>query len=273
MLSIITINYNNKARLEATIKSVQSQSFKDFEHIIIDGNSTDGSKEVIENYKATFSYWVSEPDNGVYHAMNKGIAEAKGEYLQFLNSGDVLEDTRVLADVMNEMDDKLDLYYGDLLFVGEGTSKGQTYPDQLDFSYFKNRSLGHPAAFIKKELFNRVFYYNENLKIASDWEFFICAVCKHNVSYRHINKVIAKFDTGGISSKESYQKLIKKEQEEVLVTHFEFFLKEHKQYEEKVRKFQNPPYSKVTQLLKNRISKFFLLSFIQALTFIFPHKK
>ncbi|MAL59285.1 MAG: glycosyl transferase [Flavobacteriaceae bacterium] len=273
MISIITINFNNAKGLEATLQSVQQQSFSHYEHIVIDGNSTDGSKEVIENYKANFSYWVSEPDHGVYHAMNKGIAVAKGEYLQFLNSGDVLENTNVLADVANEMSDKKDIYYGDLLFVGEGTSKLQTYPDELGFAYFKNRSLGHPAAFIKKELFNRVFYYNESLKIASDWEFFICAICKYNTSYRHINRVIAKFDTGGISSKESYQQLIKKEQEEVLVSHFEFYLKEHKQYEEKVRKFQNPPYSKVTQLLKNRVSKFLLLGFIQFLTFIFPNKK
>ncbi len=96
LLSIITINYNDKFGLERTIKSVQEQTFTNFEHIIIDGGSTDGSKEVIEANKNSFSYWVSEPDKGIYNAMNKGIKEAKGEYLFFLNSGDHLNGQNAL---------------------------------------------------------------------------------------------------------------------------------------------------------------------------------
>ncbi len=88
-LSIITVNLNNKDGLQKTIDSVISQTFKDFEWIVIDGGSTDGSKELIEKYSDYISYWVSEPDKGIYNAMNKGIKVAKGDYLEFLNSGDI----------------------------------------------------------------------------------------------------------------------------------------------------------------------------------------
>ncbi len=270
---IITINYNNRIGLMNTINSVHDQSYNDFEHIIIDGGSDDGSAGIIDGHKKKFSYWISESDSGVYNAMNKGIKKAAGDYLLFLNSGDVFEDTKVLQDISNVMTDNLDLYYGDLLFVGNGESKLQTYPKELSFSYFKNRSLGHPACFIKRELFERVFYYNENLKIASDWEFFICAVCKFNASYKHISRVIAKFDTNGISSNDSYKTLIKEEQEDALEKHFGFLLKEFETYEELQRKFKKSAYSSVTKLLKNRFSRFLTTRILKTLTFIFPNKK
>ncbi|MBW2937724.1 glycosyltransferase [Aureisphaera sp. CAU 1614] len=273
MLSIITINYNNRAGLEATLKSVQSQTYQDFEHIVIDGHSTDGSKEVIEGYKEKLSYCVSEPDNGVYQAMNKGIAVAKGEYLQFLNSGDVFEDTDVLLDVSKEFVSALDIYYGDLLFVGKGESRVQDYPDKLTFSYFKNRSLGHPAAFIKRDLFERVFYYNENLKICSDWEFFIHAVCKHNATYQHISRIVAKFDTHGMSSSPEYKSLIAEEQDVILRRDFSFFLKEIEQYEVALKRIEKPPYVWVSRLWQGRFSRFATAKLLKLLLFIFPKTK
>lgn len=273
VISIITINYNDGPGLESTIQSVIGQTFRDYEHVIIDGNSSDNSTDIIESYAPHLNYWISEPDAGVYQAMNKGIRASTGDYLLFLNSGDVLQDTEVLQDMAYVMNDNLDLYYGDLLFVGNGESRLQTYPEELTFSYFKNRSLGHPACFIKRELFQRVFLYNENLKIASDWEFFICAVCKFNASYKHISKTIAKFDTGGISSKDSYKQLIKTEQKAVLEKHFGFYLTEQEEFESALRKFENPPYSSITQLLKNRVSRFLTIRILKTLTFIFPDKK
>ena len=114
-LSIITINYNNKSGLEQTIKSVVNQNAeKHTEHIIIDGGSNDGSLDVIDENKEHFSYWCSEKDNGIYHAMNKGIAHATGEYLLFLNSGDFLE-PEVIATVLNELTGT-DIIYGDIIF-------------------------------------------------------------------------------------------------------------------------------------------------------------
>ena len=100
-LSIITINYNNAAGLEKTIKSVISQTCKRYEFIIIDGGSKDGSKDIIEKYQDQITYWVSEPDNGIYNAMNKGVKVAKGEYCIFMNSGDIFVDNDVIRDVFN----------------------------------------------------------------------------------------------------------------------------------------------------------------------------
>lgn len=116
MISIITINFNNKNGLIKTLNSVISQTCKEFEWIIIDGGSTDGSKELLENYSEHITYWVSEPDNGIYHAMNKGIRVAKGDYLQFLNSGDYLANNKTIEDFYNENFTD-DVIYGNAIIV------------------------------------------------------------------------------------------------------------------------------------------------------------
>jgi len=224
MISIVTINYNNKQGLEKTLQSAIDQRFDDYEHIVIDGNSTDGSKGVLTAYSNYLSYSISEPDTGVYNAMNKGIRQAKGDYTLFLNSGDTLAHNEILKEVSTQMVDGLDLYYGDLNFVSPDGSHVQTYPDELSFKYFYHRSLGHPATFIKRSLFDKIFYYNEDLKIVSDWEFFICAVCKYNVSYRHLDLVISNFETDGMSSDEANKKVIASEMKSVLDNQFAFFM-------------------------------------------------
>jgi len=113
-LSIITVNLNNKSGLQKTIDSVISQTYKDFEWIIIDGGSTDGSKELIEQYSQYITYWISEPDKGIYNAMNKGIVQAKGEYLQFLNSGDALYDKYVLDKILKATNITSDIITGSI---------------------------------------------------------------------------------------------------------------------------------------------------------------
>ncbi len=115
-LSIITVNLNNSAGLRKTIESIVKQTFKDFEYIIIDGGSTDGSAEVIKEFADKITYWVSEPDKGIYNAMNKGILHAKGEYLLFLNSGDWLADDDLLSKVFCEPR-TADIIYGHMNFV------------------------------------------------------------------------------------------------------------------------------------------------------------
>ena len=207
--SIITINYNNAEGLEKTIKSVKSQTYSNFEHIIIDGNSKDGSKTVIESHKDFFSYSISEPDTGIYNAMNKGIKVSKGKYLLFLNSGDKLYDHQILDKVSKKMFENLDIYYGDLNLIFKKENKIQVFPKKLSFGFFYEKSLAHPSVFIKKNLFDDLFYYNESFKIISDWEFFTCAICKYNASYKHLGLIISKFNTDGISSRlESYQAIM-----------------------------------------------------------------
>ena len=122
-ISIITINYNNASGLEKTIRSVVEQTYNEYEYIIIDGASSDKSKEVIQEYQRYIDFWCSEKDSGIYNAMNKGIQKASGEYLLFLNSGDVLNNSAVLADIHGFLSGE-DFVYGDLVFV-RGMEKKQ----------------------------------------------------------------------------------------------------------------------------------------------------
>ncbi|WP_309608872.1 glycosyltransferase family 2 protein [Flavobacterium sp.] len=238
-VSIITINYNDQKGLVKTIESVINQTHLDFEYIIIDGNSSDGSKEIIQKYKNKITYSISEPDSGIYNAMNKGIKVAKGDYLLFLNSGDQFIDEKVIEKIIPQLNNEISIYYGNLVYSSNGIPKMLNIPpSELSFSYFLDYSLPHPASFIKRELFFKYFTYNESLKIISDWEFFIYTICKMNEPYKHIDIVIADFDDGGISSlKENNQSLIN-ERNQVLKSHFPLFQDEIKLIEEiKSKKF------------------------------------
>nr|WP_320057203.1 glycosyltransferase family 2 protein [uncultured Bacteroides sp.] len=199
-ISIITINYNNSVGLTNTLKSVINQSYTNYEYIVIDGGSTDGSKQIIEEYAPHLSYWVSEEDKGIYHAMNKGVCQAEGEYLLFLNSGDYLE-PEILAEVARELTGE-DIIYGDLYFIFENTERRlQKYDTSLTATRFLSSdfSLPHPASFIKKELFLNGMY-SENYLIVSDWEFFIKNIILKDCTTKHISIGVSNFLDGGISS-------------------------------------------------------------------------
>ena len=211
-LSIITINYNNREGLLKTIESVILQTFNDFEWIVIDGGSHDGSRELIEQYADHFSYWVSEPDRGVYNAMNKGIKVAKGDYLQFLNSGDWLYDETSLERCFSHSFTS-DIVYGDICFVKQqGGMKKSCFPSPLTLRYFYRFSLGHNASFIKREVLQQD-YYDERFRIVSDWEFFLKKALK-GCSFEYIDETVSCFDTNGISSVNP--ELVKQEREVVL---------------------------------------------------------
>jgi len=200
-LSIITINYNNRDGLLKTIESVIPQTFKDFEWIIIDGGSTDGSLELIERYASKFSYWVSEPDHGVYNAMNKGIQVAKGEYLLFLNSGDWLADDNVLKEVFDSPR-TADILYGYMVSAsvdGPICNEGMMKP-VLYWYDFLGKTLPHQASFIARRLFDTVGLYDETYRIAADTKFFIQAIVWEKATYEFIPRVIAVFEGGGLSS-------------------------------------------------------------------------
>lgn len=200
-LSIITINYNNKVGLQKTIDSVISQTFKDFEWIIIDGGSKDGSKELIENYSQYITYWVSEPDNGIYNAMNKGIIFTNGEYLLFLNSGDYLINTNIIEQAFPFMNNA-DFVYGSLQMVNrDGDIKIWDIPiDSVTGEFFLNSTMPHPATFIKKEKLLQYGGYDESYKIAADWKFFMDAILFGNSSLKKMPFVVSVFSEDGISS-------------------------------------------------------------------------
>lgn len=229
LLSIITINYNDVSGLERTLSSIKSQTQKEFDHIVIDGGSVDGSKKLLESNDKFIDYWISEPDNGVYNAMNKGIDRAKGDYVLFLNSGDILhaDDTIEKAVAYIENKDK-DIYYGDLINRGE-TDQLYTVPKDISFFYFYKNSLPHPSSFIRKSCLVEMGGYDENLKIVSDWKFYIVGVFKKNYSLAQLPLVVSIFYAGGISTT-NYNLLIK-ERELILKEEFPLLITDYDSYE------------------------------------------
>lgn len=196
--SIITINYNNREGLKKTIESVVNQSYRDFEYIVIDGGSTDGSVEVIKEYADKITYWVSEPDKGIYNAMNKGIVQAHGEYLNFMNSGDCFYNENVLKEILQYLDS--DIVTGKIYYEGGPHGFWKDNVTMLDF--FKG-SLEHQASFIKKELFSNKLY-DESFKIIADWKFFVETLIYGNASFHNLDTVVCLFDTSGISRTSSW---------------------------------------------------------------------
>ena len=225
-ISIITINYNDYIGLEKTIESVINQSYKNIEYIVIDGGSTDESLKIIEKSKNQISYFVSEPDAGVYNAMNKGIKVATGEYLIFMNSGDYFYNTTTLTQIIPHLDSVTDIVYGDAIFFNNSSQKIVSFPKKLGFSFFYVDSLCHQATFIHKKLF-LLEKYNENFKIISDWEFNVKNICLNNKSYKHVHQTICFYDTNGISSTE--KKLDKTERNLVYQKYFALYIDDYEQ--------------------------------------------
>lgn len=194
-LSIITVNFNHKDGLKNTIISVINQkSFDDYEFIVIDGGSTDGSKELIEEYASHINYWVSERDGGIYNGMNKGIKVAKGDYLIFMNSGDTFYNDRVLHDVF-KCERNADFITGNHV-VG---SEIHTSPLEVTCRYMFNTALYHQATFIKADMF-RGQLYDEHYKIVADWAHMFKCLILDNAIYQHIDVIVCQCEEGGISS-------------------------------------------------------------------------
>ena len=223
-LSIITINFNNLAGLKKTADSVISQTWKEFEWIIIDGGSTDGSKEFIvslnddlnRNRWNPIAYWCSEPDKGIYNAMNKGIAKASGEYLNFMNSGDCFYEDNSL-ELLSQffMDSAYDIIIGkEKKDTGELHSKKLTSIGLAKTLLLYNL-VCHQATFIKTYL-NRKYPYDETLKIVSDWKFFLMVLNKENLNVKFLDSVIVENEPNGISGNTlGYQMERKKVSEEL----------------------------------------------------------
>ena len=207
LLSIITINYNNAAGLKKTIESVVAQNFDDYEHIIVDGGSKDGSVDVIkeflanETYARHVSWWCSEKDNGIYNAMNKGIRHASGKYCLFLNSGDWLCDDSVLKLFFNVSNNGngTEIFYGNSYLCKNELIVGtQKSPEKIYLSFLFLNTINHQSAFISTSLLQK-YYYDEKLKITSDWKFFLQALLE-NHTFIYFNSFISCYDYSGISS-------------------------------------------------------------------------
>lgn len=214
-LSIITINRNNAVGLEKTLLSINAQTCKEFEHIIVDGGSTDGSVDIIKKYNddGVERLWVSEPDKGIYNAMNKGIIMSHGEYLQFLNSGDCLADsevTRKMLYCLEECSQKrknAGLQVPAVITGGMRLCKnGKIVPwygenvRNVTFATMYAGTINHSPSYIARSMFDKYGLYDESLKIVSDWKFFFEIIILHNEPIEFVPVTVTLFDLSGISS-------------------------------------------------------------------------
>lgn len=250
-LSIITINFNNVAGLQKTLASVAAQTYRDIEHVIVDAASSDGSVDIIKEYAEKADYpvsWISEKDKGVYAGMNKGIEivlsrrvvnalnrselvedknigikRATGDYIQILNSGDILAAQDVTERMVAALPDGVSIFYGNMLKSYDGKTivnrdtcgNGMYTPES--FLYFYNGTLNHDCAYIRRDLFDKYGLYNEEMKICSDWEWYVRAIVLGGEKAVYTNIDVTVFDMNGVS--ESHGKnadIIKKERREYL---------------------------------------------------------
>lgn len=231
-LSIITINYNNAKGLAKTIESVTGQRRQDFEYLVIDGGSTDGGQKLLYG-NSRINYCVSEKDNGVYHAMNKGIKAATGEYLLFLNSGDTLYENDVLEKVYPYLNGETGIVYGNSVFVtDDGCRRENMSPARLTFGHFIHDGLNHQATFIKRSLFFKYFLYNEQYKMYADWEFFIYVLCAGNEPYQHLDVFICNYDFSGFSSNAGLRAKYETERQQTFQKYFPLMLTDIQNLEE-----------------------------------------
>lgn len=187
------------------------------EYIVIDGSSTDESCELLQAFKqpelSGFRF-ISEPDTGIYNAMNKGISMAKGRYLLFINSGDELADNNVIENFLNEVKPESEICSGNLVLINNSEQLILKSPSEITLSYCINAGITHPNTFISKSLFEKYGYYNEANKIVSDWEFFLIAAGLNNCKYQKLDFTVAKFYEDGISSQN--KKLVADEMDQVI---------------------------------------------------------
>ena len=199
LISIITIVRNGVNEIEETIKSVLSQKNVNLEYIIIDGLSTDGTLDVIENYKENISIFISEPDNGIYNAINKGIKLASGEIIGLIHCGDRYENDVLQLCYNKYLTCKSDIIYGNInvLDIADGLDLQRT--ETANHLLLQNKmSIFHPATFITRACYNKNGHYNENYKIAADYEFFLRNF-RNGVLFEYFPFALATFRTGGVS--------------------------------------------------------------------------
>ncbi len=214
-LSIITITYNNLAGLQKTAASVLAQTATDFEWVIIDGDSTDSTKAYLDTLRADAGLLalhplaglqiVSEPDTGIYNAMNKGIRMAQGEYIQILNAGDCLAAADVTERMLSELnrhaqEKTVDILYGNMLKVDPtGRVIGKSGEVGRSLRQYYSATLNHDCAYIRRALFDVYGFYDESLRIVSDWKWYLQAIGLGKVAPTYVDIDVTLFDSGGIS--------------------------------------------------------------------------
>ena len=214
-LSIITICFNEADSIEKTLKSVTNQTFNDYEWIVVDGGSTDGTIDILERYRTKFITFFSGNDAGIYNAMNKAIALATGEYLFFLNGGDYLFNRETLAQIFSHQL-LADFVYGDISIIGENRSRLFSMPPKITPEFLYRKTIPHQSTFTKKTLFERAGMYDEQYLIVADYEFILRSMHYYNATFQYVPVIFSCYTDDGVSSDS-----VKREKEKKLV---------HKQY-------------------------------------------
>ena len=205
-ISVITVSYNSEATIEEAIKSVLSQTHADIEYIVVDGCSTDETVNIIGQYKDRIDRFVSEPDRGIYDAMNRGIQLATGDIVGMLNSDDVFEDRCVLADIARpfEADPETEIVFGDVAQVRrKDLTKIVRYYRSSHFRRWKLRygwMPPHPSTFVRKSVYDTYGHYRLRFQIAADYEMFVRWLLVHRLTFSHIDRVLVRMRRGGIST-------------------------------------------------------------------------
>lgn len=216
-ISIITVNRNNAEGLEKTIRSVIEQTYPNFEFILIDGDSTDNSVEIIKKYSDKITYWVSEKDTGIFNAMNKGIRKSEGDYCHFLNSGDSFFSPDTLKQIFENREYDAPFINGNQINdFGSHQQKVPCLNRPLTLYDFYWGTIKHQATFIRRSLFDIYGLYDENLKIISDWKFFLQTIGLHNEQPAFVDIDIVIFEWNGMSTDPQFVEKHKKERQQVL---------------------------------------------------------
>ena len=204
-VSIITVVYNNKDTIRDAIDSVLNQKYEDIEYIVIDGNSTDGTIDVIHSYGDKITTFISEPDTGIYDAMNKGIRLATGDVVGILNSDDFYIDDEVIGRIVREFEGKgVDSVFADLVYVKPDNL--QKHIRRYSSKTFKPSKFAygwmpaHPTFFVKKEYYDKYGLYKIDYEIAADYELLIRFLHKYKLTYSHIDAVLTVMRVGGVST-------------------------------------------------------------------------
>jgi len=219
-LSVITVVFNNVKDIERTILSVINQTYDNIEYIIVDGGSTDGTVDIINKYQHSISKWISEPDNGIYNAMNKGLKMASGDYVLYMNSGDEIYDFNTVKTVF-ATEPNADIYYGETKMFNEnweslGTRRHQV-PESFTWKSFKyGMSISHQAIYIKKAITEP---YDEYYKLSSDIDWIIKSAQKAK-KIVNTHQYVAKYLIGGMSKKRHCESL--KERFEIFTEYYGF---------------------------------------------------
>ncbi|MBN2568719.1 MAG: glycosyltransferase [Deltaproteobacteria bacterium] len=198
-VTIITVTYNDAGNLLKTIDSVVSQTYKNKEYIVIDGGSGDGTRELLTKYDSVIDNWVSEPDEGIFHAMNKGSQKATGEWIIFLNSGDVFFNDHVLEDIYSKaVPANIDVIYGDAVYF-YGEMRYKEFRKAGDLRYFwKGLMTSHQSFFLRRKIMER-YQFDLRYKVAADF-YYLYALYMNQGLFRHIPLYVSLVDTTGVSN-------------------------------------------------------------------------